>query len=145
MRYFDSSVFVKLYHLEPNSPAAATHVRAVQRPIILTPLHRMEVHSAIRLIQGRGQITPAACQQAIAAFAADHTTGLFRQQSPVWPAVFARCEQLSADHAATTLCRILDTLHVALALELGATEFCTFDHRQAALASLVSCNIHNCG
>lgn len=32
------------------------------------------------------------------------------------------------------LCRSLDTLHVALALELGATEFCTFDARQAAMA-----------
>ncbi len=136
MRYFDSSVLVKLYHLEPNSSVAATHVRAAQRPIILTPLHRMEVHSALRLIQGRGQITPAACQQAIAAFSADHANGLFRQQSPIWPAVFARYEQLSVAHAATTLCRMLDTLHIALALELGANEFCTFDHRQAALAGL---------
>jgi hypothetical protein len=67
MRYFDSSVLLKLYHLEPNSPAAATHVRASLCPIILTPLRRMEVHSALRLIQGRGQITPAAFQQAIAA------------------------------------------------------------------------------
>jgi predicted nucleic acid-binding protein len=141
MRYFDSSVLVKLYHLEPNSLTAAAHIRAVQRPIILTPLHRMEVHSALRLIQGRGQITPAACLQAIAAFAADHTAGLFRQQGPIWPAVFARYEQLSAAHAAATLCRMLDTLHIALALELGATEFCTFDHRQAALASLAGLTI----
>jgi predicted nucleic acid-binding protein len=50
-------------------------------------------------------------------------------------------EQLSADHTAATLCRTLDTLHVALALELGATEFCTFDHRQAALASLAGLTV----
>lgn len=29
----------------------------------------------------------------------------------------------------------LDTLHVALALELGATEFCTFDLRQSRMAA----------
>ena len=74
---------------------------------------------ALRLLQGRGQITATACQQAIDAFAADQTAGLFRQQSPIWPAVFARYEHLSAAHAATTLCRMLDTLHIALALEPG--------------------------
>ncbi len=31
--------------------------------------------------------------------------------------------------------RSLDTLHVALALELGATEFCSFDLRQSRMAA----------
>ena len=34
-----------------------------------------------------------------------------------------------------TLCRSLDTLHVALALTSGATEFCTFDLRQSRMAA----------
>jgi hypothetical protein len=42
---------------------------------------------------------------------------------------------LSASHGIGTLCRSLDTLHVALAMELGATEFCTFDLRQSRMAA----------
>jgi predicted nucleic acid-binding protein len=48
--------------------------------------------------------------------------------------VFTKAENLAAAHAATNLCRSLDTLHVALALEVGTAEFCTFDGRQAVMA-----------
>jgi hypothetical protein len=33
------------------------------------------------------------------------------------------------------LCRTLDTLHVASASELGASEFCSFDLRQSRMAA----------
>lgn len=49
MRYFDSSVLVKLYFLEPNSSVASQLVSEVPGPILLTRLHRAEVHSALRL------------------------------------------------------------------------------------------------
>jgi predicted nucleic acid-binding protein len=55
--------------------------------------------------------------------------------------VFATAESLSAAHGISTLCRSLDTLHVALALELGATEFCTFDLRQARMAAAAGLNV----
>jgi predicted nucleic acid-binding protein len=58
-----------------------------------------------------------------------------------WPDVFASAEALSAAHGIGTLCRSLDTLHVALALELGATEFCTFDLRQSRMASAAGLKI----
>ncbi len=51
-----------------------------------------------------------------------------------WGRVLARAEELAIRHTPATLCRSLDTLHVALALELGATEFYTFDTRQATMA-----------
>jgi predicted nucleic acid-binding protein len=60
-------------------------------------------------------------------------SGVFAVTSPGWAGVFAKAESLATAHAAN-LCRSLDTLHVALALELGATEFCTFDQRQAVMA-----------
>ena len=67
-------------------------------------------------------------------FENDIAAGVFAETAPVWPAVFTRAESLAAAHSSSSLCRSLDTLHVALALELGATEFCTFDLRQAAMA-----------
>ncbi len=47
-----------------------------------------------------------------------------------WPEVFATAKALSAAHWVGTPCRSLDTLHVALALKPGATEFRTLDLRQ---------------
>ena len=63
---------------------------------------------------------------------------VFAETTPGWPAVFTKAEALAAAHASANLCRTLDTLHVALAQELGATEFCTFDLRQAAMARAAS-------
>jgi predicted nucleic acid-binding protein len=61
--------------------------------------------------------------------------------TPSWDNLFARAETLSSQHTVSTLCRTLDTLHVALALELGAIEFCTFDQRQAAMARLAGLTV----
>ena len=141
MRYFDSGVLVKLYHLEPNSAVAAACVHEVAAPIPLNPLHRLELHSALRLMLGRGEIAPADCQQALVTFAQDCAAGSFPDEMPDWKRVFDRAEQLSAAHTATTLSRSLDILHVALALESGATEFCTFDQRQATMARLVGLTV----
>jgi predicted nucleic acid-binding protein len=64
-----------------------------------------------------------------------YTIGVHERVTVSWPDVFATAEALSAADGVTTLCRSLDTLHVALALELGATEFCTFDLRQSRMAA----------
>ena len=71
----------------------------------------------------------------IAQVQADLTRGVIERVTVSWPDVFATAEALSAAHGVGTLCRSLDTLHVALALELGATEFCTFDVRQSRMAA----------
>ena len=65
----------------------------------------------------------------------DLSTDIHERVTVSWPEVFATAEALSAAHGVGTLCRSLDTLHVALALELGAAEFCTFDLRQARMAA----------
>jgi predicted nucleic acid-binding protein len=52
-----------------------------------------------------------------------------------WQVVFQRAHHLSRKHARKLLVRSLDLLHVALALEIGATVFLTFDDRQRQTAS----------
>lgn len=137
MRYFDSGVLVKLYCREPNSTQAIAHVFGVPPPAILTPLHLAEVRSAIRQKRGRDDITASELQRALTAFADDLAIGFYEAITPAWDDVFLEVERISALHTATTLCRSLDTLHVALAVKLGASEFCTFDKRQATLAEAV--------
>lgn len=86
---------------------------------------------------GRGEITEAEHDQVLANFESDISTGVFAEVNPAWADVFAKAESLASSHAAANLCRSLDTLHVALALQLGATELCTFDQRQAVMARAV--------
>ena len=100
----------------------------------ITGLHRLEMKAAIGQKQGRVEITETERAQVLANFETDLAAGVFTGTSPAWAEVFMKAESLASEHAATNLCRSLDTLHVALALELGATEFCTFDQRQATMA-----------
>jgi hypothetical protein len=55
--------------------------------------------------------------------------------------VFLQAERFSAAHGATTLCRSLDTLHVALAAVMGATVLRTFDAQQAKMAAAVGLTV----
>ncbi len=134
MRYFDSGVLLKLYLSEPNSAQAVALVQEQGGLPPITALHRLEMKSAIGQKYGRGEITETERDSVLANLENDLATGVFAAMSPAWADVFAKAESLAAVHAATNLCRSLDTLHVALALEVGATEFCTFDGRQAVMA-----------
>ena len=123
MRYFDSGVLLKLYLSEPNSAQAVALVQELEGIPSITALHRLEMKAAFGQKHGRGEITETERKAVLASFENDLAAGIFAETSPAWTDVFSRAESLATDHAATNLCRSLDTLHVALALELGATEF----------------------
>ena len=151
MRYFDTGVLLKLYLREPNSPEAVALVLATSEPPPLSALHRLEMKAAFELKNGRGEITPTEKAAVLADFARDIVAGVFKEVAASWDAVFAKAESLATMYGAVTLCRSLDTLHIALALEMGVTEFCTLDARQAAMAkacgpdgSTITENSHDC-
>jgi predicted nucleic acid-binding protein len=135
MRYFDTGVLLKLYLPEPRAAEAVAFVNASPGKPPTNHLHELEIHSALRQKNGRGELTQTECEALIAQVESDLTTGVHERVSVSWPDVFATAETLSAAHGAGTLCHSLDTLHVALALEFGATEFCSFDLRQSRLAA----------
>ena len=126
MRYFDTGVLLKLYLAELRAADAVKFVNSSGNKPPFTELHRLEMRSALRQKKGRGDITMAECQTLLADLQKDVSQGVFQSHSVSWPDVFVRAEALSASHGAATLCRSLDTLHVALAMEMGVTEFCTF-------------------
>ena len=134
MRYFDSGVLLK--HLPERTELAAGR-GARPREWWSAADHGVAPigdESGDRQKQGRAEITETERAQVLANFESDLTAGVFGGTSPAWAEVFTKAEGLASEHAATNLCRSLDTLHVALALALGATEFCTFDQRQATMA-----------
>ena len=94
--------------------------------MIFTPLHRLEIVSAIRRKQAL---------KALQTLRADLRSGFYLQPPLDWSKVFQRSHRLSRKHAKKLLVRSLDLLHVALALELGTSEFLTFDDRQRQAAS----------
>lgn len=125
MRYFDTGVLLKLYLPEPRADEAVAFVKESVNVPPLTLLHELEMRSALRQKYGRGEITGLECEGVLLQMAEDLDAGVHGKVAVIWPEVFATAE---------TLCRSLDTLHVALAIELGATEFCTFDQRQSQMA-----------
>lgn len=131
---FDSAIIVKLYGQEANSAEAVRLVSAHTAPYALTSWQALEVRNAIRLKAFRHEITPTEVTQSIAALEQDIGAGRWARPGHTVVAVEQKAEELSASHAATLGCRTLDIIHVAAALIIGAKEFVTFDHRQAALA-----------
>jgi predicted nucleic acid-binding protein len=134
MRYFDTGVLLKPYLPEPRAAEAVAFVNDTPGKLPINLLHELEMRSALRQKTGRGELTQSECDALIGQVESDLITGVHDRVSVSWPDVFATAEVLSAAHGIGTLCRSLDTLHVALAIEHRATEFCTFDLRQARMA-----------
>jgi predicted nucleic acid-binding protein len=134
--YIDSSLFVKSFVFEQDSPAAIAIVEAAGDPLLFSHLHEIEIPNAIRLKRFRGEITRTQETVAIQAFQADVRSGRFSRPSYDIGAVFARAAQLSAKNSGDLGTRSLDLLHVAAALEAGCTIFASLDLRQRKCAAL---------
>jgi predicted nucleic acid-binding protein len=128
--YIDSSLFVKSFVFEQDSPAAIEMIEAVGEPFLFSHLHEIEIPNAIRLKRFRGEITRAEEAAALRAFERDVAQGRFARTAYDLAEVFARAEQLSARFSGDMGTRSLDLLHVAAALEAGCTAFASYDERQ---------------
>jgi len=133
--YLDTSVLIKSYVAEQDSPVADALILQLSEPIPFTHLHAIEIRTALRVKCGRGEISASELRSALADLQEDIDSGVLDRTAYESPSVFHKAEELSAKYAAVTLARSLDILHVASAVVLGAKEFITFDTRQASLAS----------
>lgn len=139
--YADTSFLVRVYTPHADSPKALTWLQNAREPLPFTPLHRHELCNAIRLRVFRGEITAEHRKLAfheIESDLADHILGY----TPIpWTDTFREAEDLAATHTEKLGVRSLGLLHVGLALTLTATEFLTYDTRQAALAKAAGLNV----
>ena len=132
--YIDTGILVKLYATEVNTPQSISLVSSFTAPLPLVHFQELEVRNALRLKQGRGELTARETTMALSDFQSDIDAGRYERPAYDLAAVFARAEVLSRDHAVLTKCRSLDVLHVAAALEIGSREFASFDERQRVMA-----------
>lgn len=131
--YFDTSVLVKLYVSEARSDRARKEA-ALAGQIAFTPLQSLELHAAIRQLIGRGTLPASALSIFEQHYEADRRSHRLRETAIDLAGVFRRADQLTRTHTQRLLCRTLDVLHVATALELGCLRFVSADDRQLALA-----------
>jgi predicted nucleic acid-binding protein len=142
-RYYDTGVVLKLYTVEPESPAVQRFVTRKKEPLYLNSLHRAEVISALRLKAFGGECDADTAAAAIADFEDDLTNGIIVMAGIDWDEAWRICRELSDTHASSTGCRTLDTLHVACARTLAMREFITTDKRQTDLARRAGMRVIN--
>ena len=133
--YADTSAIVCLYLPDVHSPQAHRRV-AAQGKLWLTPLLQAEFAHAVEQQVFQQRISIVEAGRAYDGFEDDRGSGLWLG-SAMPEGAFDLVIELARRHVARLGCRTLDTLHVACALELGATKFLTFDRRQEQLAKAV--------
>jgi predicted nucleic acid-binding protein len=130
--YVDSSFLISLYVTDRHSSDSRRRMRIAPR-LGFTPLHRAEWAHAIAQHVFRGELAPAQARQLDRHLEADITAGRWLEVE-VPEKAFALCAHLGRQYGSKLGVRTLESLHVACALELEATQFWTCDGRQAKLA-----------
>jgi predicted nucleic acid-binding protein len=132
--YADTSFLARIYTPHADSTKALTWMQRAREALPFTPLHRHELRNAVRLRVFRREITVEQRKEALGQVDADLADAILAHTTIPWTDTFREAENLAAAHTETLGVRSFDLLHVALAITLGATEFLTFDARQAILA-----------
>ena len=87
--------------------------------------------------QAKGQplgLSEPAAQSALAAFELDVEQRVWAVASSEWEGVVIRAEKLALDHTPRHGARAMNILHLAFALQFGATELLSFDENQRRVA-----------
>jgi predicted nucleic acid-binding protein len=132
--YADSSFLLSLFRADYHHQSVMSYLMRSTETLAFTPLHRVEVRNALRNAQAFQQITKGERQTAFREIERDLRAGLLIHTPVNWTNAFRRADDLSDKHSSKHGQRIIDLLHVALALEGGAKVFLSFDHRQRNLA-----------
>ena len=132
--YLDTGFALKRYVKEPNSPAAKTVLLAYSPPLHLTDILEMEIVNALHGKVFRYEMTECERDQCLDAFHADIVAGFWQRVTIGAASLRNRVIAIASLRTATLGCRTLDILHIAAALELGCTDFLSFDHRQRSAA-----------
>jgi predicted nucleic acid-binding protein len=132
--YADTSFLARIYTPQADSTKALAWMQRATEALPFTALHRHELRNAVRLRVFRQEITAQQRKEAFREIDSDVADNILGHTNIPWTDAFREAERLAAAHTETLGVRSLDLLHVGLAVTLGATEFLTFDARQASLA-----------
>ena len=139
--YADTSFLAGVYTPHADSQKALSWLQRAREPLPFSPLHRHELRNAIRLRVFRSEITPEQRKLAFQEIESDLADSILTPTPIPWTDTFRECEALAAAHTEKLGVRSFDLLHVGLALALKASEFLTYDARQAALAKVAGLKV----
>jgi predicted nucleic acid-binding protein len=131
--YADTCFLASLYGVDINSALAVPQIETLRPNIMITPFSELELLTAFEARVFRKLLSGAEAEASMHAFRTDLATGVLLRK-PVPHGVFARAVVLSKLYTRALGSRTLDILQIAIALELNADMFFTFDKDQAKLA-----------
>lgn len=131
----DTSFLLSLAGNDSNSASTVAHAKTLGGPIVITALIRLEFENAVALLRFRGAMPEVEAVTATAALAADEAAGRIIEAMCDWPGAMTEAVRISRARTRQEGHRLLDILHVAAALKMGAKEFLSFDQRQRELAT----------
>ena len=123
---------------DANTPAAITLVRSTNEALLMSSLAEFETVNALNLRVFRNEMLLINRDNAVRDLDSDVQSGLLALM-PLPDSAFVRAKVLARTLTTTIGVRAVDLLHVATALELGASSLFTFDqkqHRTARAAGL---------
>jgi len=141
--YADSSFLVSIYRHDGNHAAAHVFMAKHSPVLAFLPLHRVELRNALRFAETQGLITAAERRGAFKQIEQDLREGLLLHTPVAWSDICRRADELSEKHMIKNGQRTIDLLHVAAALESGASLFLSFDHRQCGLAKAAGLQVNS--
>ena len=136
----DTSFLCSLYRKQIYSPRAIVFMDKATEPLPVTTLLLLEFRQSTRLqtrLHDRDKTRGFSNQEANAMLQHlqnDLSAGVFEMVVVDWAEAHLLAESLSAKHTRGHGHRMVDILHVATALHLGASKFLTFDDNQKMLA-----------
>ena len=133
MIYLDTSFVMSLYSSDVNTRMAIAQFPKMPVVRLLSPLVEIEVVNAFELRVFRREISRGEAELGMRNFDHDLEAGILASRS-LPDDLFARATVLSMKHTAQLGVRTMDVLHVAAAIEYGATSLFSFDLRQREVA-----------
>ena len=132
--YLDTSALRPLFIHEERSRGVARYIRRYREIVHVTRFGYAELINSMACAVFRKDIWAAEFTAALAELEADLKSQHVIIVDLLWRAALDRAIDLSRKHTPELGSRMLDVLHVASAMELGAKTIITYDERQIELA-----------
>jgi predicted nucleic acid-binding protein len=132
------NLLFSVYGNDANTSRAHEHLKKTRTSIVVSAYNGFELENALRLAEFRKLITSGDGERLIEQYRQDIDEGRIVEYPCNLAETLKKAHQLSASHTVERGHRGFDILHVAAALEMGATEFLTFDRNQSRLAQVVN-------
>lgn len=134
--YLDTSFVVSLYSGDVNTTAAIALLQEAQSVRLISSLVELETVNAFELRVFRKEFSRSEADVCLLNFERDVQAGVYLLQT-LPEVVFVRAGTLSRRLTGRIGTRSADILHIAAALEYGATNFFSFDLQQRKMAKAV--------